>query len=59
MGRGRDDEVELRQDHLEALFSARELNKLGKVNLATRELKAQRAALHKRRKLESASRGGI
>jgi hypothetical protein len=30
-----------RQDHLEALFSARELTKLGKVNLATRELKTQ------------------
>jgi hypothetical protein len=52
LGRGRDDEVKLRQDRLEALFSTSELIKLGKVNLATRELKTQRAALHEVRKLE-------
>ena len=60
LGRGREDEVKLRQGHLEALFSGpSELTKPLKVNLTTRELKTQRAALHELRKLESASRGGI
>ena len=49
MGRRRDDEGKLKQEHLEALFSASELFKLRKVNLATR-IKKKIAPLYELRK---------
>jgi hypothetical protein len=46
---GRDDEVKLKQDNLEALFSASELFKVGKVNLPAR-IKKENSSSYELRK---------